>query len=231
MNSINKLFYFVCLTIVLIKAYRVARVEHKITWNSEKFSSGKIFYKNVKIGEYMDITCPQYDVDETNIMTFVVYNVTKQVFESCGKINEGALKLLDCNRSSKRTKLSIIFQKSIESQNPGRFHFTPKESYYFMANSNNNENETSHPNCTDKTRMQIRIHPKRQFIYRRRQRYRNHAGVFRSNYRDPYDCSPIEPSIVSKIMKSSKFVVLVWISVMSATILIVVLLSYFLHSV
>ena len=37
----------------------------------------------------MDIKCPQYNVDETNINTFVIYNVTKQVFDSCGKINEG----------------------------------------------------------------------------------------------------------------------------------------------
>ena len=37
----------------------------------------------------MDIICPQYDVGETNIMTFVIYNVTKQVFDNCGKINEG----------------------------------------------------------------------------------------------------------------------------------------------
>ena len=46
----------------------------------------------MKIGEYMDVICPQYDVDEINIMTFVIYNVTKQVFESCGKINEGILR-------------------------------------------------------------------------------------------------------------------------------------------
>ena len=52
-------------------------------------SKGRVFQHDVKIGEYMDIICPQYDVDETNIMTFVIYNVTKQVFDSCGKINEG----------------------------------------------------------------------------------------------------------------------------------------------
>ena len=49
----------------------------------------RIFYQIVEIGEYMDIICPQYDLDETNVMTFVIYNVTKQVFDSCGKINEG----------------------------------------------------------------------------------------------------------------------------------------------
>ena len=52
-----------------------------------------MFQQEVKIGEYMDIICPQYDVDETNVMTFVIYNVTKQVFESCSKINEGVTTL------------------------------------------------------------------------------------------------------------------------------------------
>ena len=54
-----------------------------------RLTAGKIYHHDVKIGDYMDITCPQYDVDETNIMTFVIYNVTKQVFDSCGEINEG----------------------------------------------------------------------------------------------------------------------------------------------
>ena len=43
------------------------------------------------IGEYMDVICPQYDVDETNIMTFVIYNVTKDVFDTCGKIHFAVL--------------------------------------------------------------------------------------------------------------------------------------------
>ena len=54
-----------------------------------RLSKGKLYQKDVRIGEYMDIICPQYDVDETNIMTFVIYNVTKEVFDTCGKINEG----------------------------------------------------------------------------------------------------------------------------------------------
>ena len=54
-----------------------------------RLSNGNIFHHDIKIGEYMDIICPQYDVDEINIMTFVIYNVTKQVFENCDKVNEG----------------------------------------------------------------------------------------------------------------------------------------------
>ena len=37
----------------------------------------------------MDIICPQYDVDETNIITFDIYNVTKEVFDCCTSVNEG----------------------------------------------------------------------------------------------------------------------------------------------
>ena len=37
----------------------------------------------------MDIICPQYDIDEINIMTFVIYNVTKDVFDSCRRVNKG----------------------------------------------------------------------------------------------------------------------------------------------
>ena len=36
----------------------------------------------------MDIICPQFE-DDTSISSFVVYNVTKEVFDSCGKIDEG----------------------------------------------------------------------------------------------------------------------------------------------
>ena len=42
----------------------------------------------------MDIICPQYDVDEINVMTFVIYNVTKDAFESCGKVNQGRCYLI-----------------------------------------------------------------------------------------------------------------------------------------
>ena len=36
----------------------------------------------------MDIICPQIE-NESIISSFVVYNVTKKVFDSCDKINEG----------------------------------------------------------------------------------------------------------------------------------------------
>ena len=54
-----------------------------------RLSFENIFEQDVNIGEYMDIICPQYDEDQMNIMMFEVYNVTKEVFDSCGKINEG----------------------------------------------------------------------------------------------------------------------------------------------
>ena len=51
-------------------------------------SSGEILRENVKVGGNMDIICPQFE-DDTSISSFVVYNVTKEVFDSCGKIDEG----------------------------------------------------------------------------------------------------------------------------------------------
>jgi len=138
------------------------KIKYDISWNpevTEKLADGNVFRHDVTIGEYMDVICPQYDVEETNIMTFVIYNVTRNVFESCSKINEGSDKLLDCDRPTKNKKLTIKFQKF--SPNPKGFIFYPGETYYLMAYPNDLEAEESQPNCNNKMRMEIRIHPGR----------------------------------------------------------------------
>jgi len=39
----------------------------------------------VHVNEYMDIFCPQYDADapESEVLTFVIYNVSQESFEGC----------------------------------------------------------------------------------------------------------------------------------------------------
>jgi len=159
MKMLILFFYFV------IPKIKVAadKVKYDISWNpdvTEKLAQGNVFRHDVTIGEYMDVICPQYDEEEKNIMTFVIYNVTKDVFDTCAKINGGADKLLDCDRPTKNKKLTIKFQKF--SPNPKGFIFYPGESYYLMAYPNDSEAEESQPNCDNKMRMEIKIHPGRK---------------------------------------------------------------------
>lgn len=138
------------------------KVKHEINWNplvTEKLSFENIFEQDVNIGEYMDIICPQYDEDQMNIMMFEVYNVTKEVFDSCGKINEGAEKLLSCHNPRKTTKLTMKFQKF--SPNPRGFIFYPEESYYLIAILNGYDEHNSQANCGNKMRMEIKVHQRR----------------------------------------------------------------------
>jgi len=175
-------FVFSCTLCLLLSSVGSDKVKYDIFWNpelTEKLSSGNVFQHNVKIGEYMDILCPQYDVDEINVMTFVIYNVTKQVFDSCGKINEDAEKLLICNKPTKCTKLTMKFQKF--SPNPRGFIFIPGESYYLMAYANDNEAMTSQSNCDDKMRMEIKVHPKRHHNHNHMKRTTKHSTVVRKS--------------------------------------------------
>jgi len=158
-----------CFLFLLMNSVKCDKVKYDIFWSpevTEKLSKGRVFQHDVKIGEYMDIICPQYDVDEINIMTFVIYNVTKDVFDSCGKVNQDAEKLLDCNKPTKSTKLTMKFQKF--SPNPRGFIFIPDESYYLMAYANDNEAKTSSSNCDNKMRMEIKVHPKRHHNHMKR---------------------------------------------------------------
>jgi len=158
-----KIFHIISVLFSTILESTAEKIKHNIFWNpdvNEILSKGKLYQKDVKIGEYMDIICPQYDVEETNIMTFVIYNVTKQVFDSCGKINEGAKLLLTCNKPRKTAKLTLKFQTF--SPNPKGLVFYPGESYYLMSYTDKNEAIYSHRNCNDKMRMEIKVFHKKQ---------------------------------------------------------------------
>jgi len=155
---------FILLIVLVSHGYQATadRVKYDISWNpkiTEKLSPGKIFYHDVTIGEFMDIICPQYDVDEdeSKMMTFVIYNVTKEIFHSCSKINENTTKVLSCTRPTKNTKLTIKFQTF--SPNPRGFIYKPNSFYYLMSYFDEEKAKHSESNCQNKMRMKLFVHP------------------------------------------------------------------------
>jgi len=159
-TTIYNKFLVIILCISTLRTVATDKVKYDISWNpevTEKLSKGKIFKHEVTIGEYMDIICPQYDVDEdkANILTFVIYNVTKDEFDKCSKINSTD-RLLACTTPSQNTKLTLKFQTF--SPNPRGFIYRPGETYYLMAYNPENEKE-SFPDCSNRMRMKIIVHP------------------------------------------------------------------------
>jgi len=159
MNTVTSLF-----VIITSLGYQATsdRVKYDISWNpkiTEKLSPGRIFHHDVTIGEYMDVICPQYDVDESKdeMMTFLVYNVTKEVFHSCSKITNETAKILSCTHPTRNTKLTIKFQSF--SPNPKGFIYKPNSYYYLMSYLNDESARNSEPNCENKMRMKLFVHP------------------------------------------------------------------------
>ena len=50
-----------------------------------RLAEGQIYSRDVRINEYMDIFCPQFDMDtpEENMLQFVIYNVSEEAFIDC----------------------------------------------------------------------------------------------------------------------------------------------------
>ena len=50
-----------------------------------RLSGGRILYHDVRIDEYMDIYCPQFDTDtpEEKMLQFVIYNTSEEAFAEC----------------------------------------------------------------------------------------------------------------------------------------------------
>jgi len=146
---------------VFLLEVTVSNAKHHVHWNPDvfqKISERNILYHEVKLDELMDITCSKHHLAKTNFMKFVIYNVSKEVFHSCSKINKDAEKILSCNQFRQEKKITFKFQKF--SPNPRGFIFYPEESYYLMAYANDNETKIAQANCKDKTRMEIKVLPK-----------------------------------------------------------------------
>lgn len=158
----NSLMAFM-LMISAIRSVATDKVKYDISWNpevTEKLARGNVFKHEVTMGEYMDVICPQYDVDEdkANMLTFVIYNVTRDAFHHCSSKNSNAEKLLDCHTPTKNTKLTLKFQSF--SPNPRGFIYRPDESYYLMAYDSDEQAINAEPDCSKRMRMEIIVHPK-----------------------------------------------------------------------
>lgn len=115
------------------------------------------------MNEYMDIFCPQFDLDtpREQMLKFAVYNVSKDTFHDCNFVKEDYKKILVCDHPQRAKKLTIKFQKY--SPNPLGFTYQPNKSYFFMAVPW--VLDTSMTSCDDVTRMQLNVHPRRHHYY------------------------------------------------------------------
>nr|CAB3241347.1 EphrinA-b ephrin precursor [Phallusia mammillata] len=128
---------------------------HEITWDpkvTNGLGNGQIYHINVKMNEYMDIFCPQYDADapEAQVLKFVIYNVSYQSFQACTKTNE-AKKIFNCSSPITSRKLTTKFQR--RSPNPLGFVFKPDSDYYYIAFTDEDKK-----GCENAMRMHIKVH-------------------------------------------------------------------------
>ncbi|CAK8685126.1 ephrin-B2-like [Clavelina lepadiformis] len=111
---------------------------HVIYWNSQmtpQLLSKEEWVLPVKIGEFMDILCPQKSLmgithgpGEPEV--FDLYNVTETDFDNCSHGGKNNF-IFSCNLPEQENKLTIKFQ--LISPSPLGFRFQYCEDYYFVA--------------------------------------------------------------------------------------------------
>ncbi|XP_078482885.1 ephrin [Ciona intestinalis] len=150
----------ICFSLLLFQGGGNAkRRHHVIYWNTVMnpglLSTSELTY-HVKIGEFLDILCPQSDLmgitdglEEAE--TFNLYNVTQTDFEQC---SHGVDKnfIFACDLPDRENKLTIKFQTI--SPSPLGFRFQYCSEYYFVAASRDPNKRT---NVCNKNSMRLRI--------------------------------------------------------------------------
>ncbi|CAK8695493.1 unnamed protein product [Clavelina lepadiformis] len=143
---------------------------HVIYWNSQMtpqlLSTVKCTFP-VRIGEFMDILCPQkslmgilYDAREPEI--FDLYNVTEEDFNNCNHKGKKDF-IFACERPEQENKLTIKFQ--LVSPSPFGFKFQYCKDYYFVASPRVKDLK---PGCHENvsTRLHISVACERMYFSR-----------------------------------------------------------------
>uniref|UniRef100_H2Y9D6 Ephrin RBD domain-containing protein n=1 Tax=Ciona savignyi TaxID=51511 RepID=H2Y9D6_CIOSA len=152
-----RMLAFFCWFLLFQSAARAKRERHVIYWNTVmnpklQWTSQHVY--QVKIGEFLDILCPQQSLmgitdGHQQPQTFKLYNVTENDFERCsGGGNQNFI--FACDQPERENKLTIKFQTI--SPSPLGFRFQYCSEYYFVAISHNDNGK----GCT-KTSTRLRL--------------------------------------------------------------------------
>ncbi|XP_040579780.1 ephrin-B2a [Lepeophtheirus salmonis] len=119
-----------------------------IYWNTSNPMFRKNLHQNVidvNVGNHpweydqANIVCPTYGsgVREADIETFIIYNVSKEEYESCRIRNPNPRIIALCNSPYKAHYYTITFRSFTPT--PGGLEFNPGQSYYFISTSSRND--------------------------------------------------------------------------------------------
>uniref|UniRef100_H2Y9D9 Ephrin RBD domain-containing protein n=1 Tax=Ciona savignyi TaxID=51511 RepID=H2Y9D9_CIOSA len=135
---------------------------HDVIWDpreTEALSVGKQFELEVHMRDYMNIFCPQYDPKASDVLQFIIYNVSEKSFNQC-TASESEI-IFKCDTPELGRKLTTKFQK--RSPNPLGFIFIPNQTYYYIA-FKKNETKT----CETAMKLAVRVLPKRSHDHNRK---------------------------------------------------------------
>lgn len=167
-----ELFIFVqLLLIVVVSSMKLKQTNPSIIWSTDNklFKSNDHLVINVKIGEFLNIICPRYDMtrletsDDTSASLEFnsIYMVTKQEYNECkldSNLNSHRL-LLKCDKPFDSLKYTLYISKY--SPVPDAIEFDENKDYYLVSTSDgtlNGLNNTFKGTChTNKMKLIIRV--------------------------------------------------------------------------
>ncbi|XP_078482927.1 ephrin-A2-like [Ciona intestinalis] len=135
--KVNRMIFslFTCYLLfdgVRSKRFNSGTITHEVMWDpreNEGFTSGNEYPVEVHMRDYMNIYCPQFDADDEDQLSFIIYNVIEQSYNSC-LIEENETVIFKCDTPSSSRKLAFRFQKRQKTLD---VLFQPNQDYYFMA--------------------------------------------------------------------------------------------------
>ncbi|XP_076809123.1 ephrin-A4-like [Clavelina lepadiformis] len=159
-----RVMFLACAVTVVVSS---CAERHVIYWNSQMtpqlLSTVKCTFP-VRIGEFMDILCPQkslmgilYDAREPEI--FDLYNVTEEDFNNCNHKGKKDF-IFACERPEQENKLTIKFQ--LVSPSPFGFKFQYCKDYYFVASPRVKDLKPGcHENVSTRLHISVACEPER----------------------------------------------------------------------
>lgn len=103
------------------------------TESNEKFRVQDFHKITVRIGDKMDLVCPQYNdgYDHNGKLYHRIFEVNKESFQNCD--TSKGKRLIDCNQPEQEKKYTVLFQDTNPS--PYGLEFLPGETYYYISTS------------------------------------------------------------------------------------------------
>nr|NP_001071949.1 ephrin precursor [Ciona intestinalis]BAE06406.1 ephrin [Ciona intestinalis] len=161
LSKVNRMILslFMCYLLfdgVRSKRFNSGTITHEVMWDPREnggFAFGNEFSIEVHMRDYMNIHCPQYDQDDKAKLSFIIYNVSEQSYNSCS-LTDMKTAIFKCDNPVKGRKLTTKFQR--RSPNPLGFVYQPNKDYFFMAFKKDEPQ-----NCKSAMKMKVHVLPKR----------------------------------------------------------------------